>query len=47
MERFAKIVNGYKPSIFEKRFILDISQGSECASALMKEIVNKNLLKIN
>ena len=31
MERFAKIVNGFKPlTILEKRFILDDWQGSKC-----------------
>ena len=36
MERFAKIVNGYQLlTIFTKRSILDIWQGSEYASSIM------------
>ena len=35
MERFAKLVNGWKQlTIFAKSFILDVEQGSECASAI-------------
>ena len=38
MERFAKIVNRYKPlNIFAKRSILDVRQGSEYASAIIHE----------
>ena len=32
LERFAQIINSiYSLTIFEKRFILDVQQGSECA----------------